>query len=75
MNTPCCDAFKRSAGELNAPVGGGGLYPPEARPLAQFEPAPDGETWSINGCCGGGCFVVVDMRYCPYCGTRLSVNK
>lgn len=66
----CCKEFAEQAGELQAPVGGGGLYPDEMRPLAQFEPDDDG-TWSINGCCGGGCFVVTNMRFCPYCGAKL----
>jgi hypothetical protein len=55
----------------NRPSGGGSLYPEEMRPLAQFEPAEDGQTWNIYGCCGGGCFVVTEMRFCPYCGTSL----
>lgn len=29
-------------------------------------------TWDIFGCCGGGCFVVVDMTYCPYCGVHIA---
>ena len=36
-----------------------------------FEPDQDGETWNINGCCGGGCFVVTEMRFCPYCGSKM----
>lgn len=27
--------------------------------------------WNINGCCGGGCFVLSDIRHCPFCGTKL----
>jgi hypothetical protein len=67
----CCEAFAEQAGELQAAVGGGGLYPSQMRPRSQFEPDDDGKTWNINGCCGGGCFVVTDMRFCPYCGTAL----
>jgi len=26
--------------------------------------------WAIKGCCGG-CYVVIGMKFCPYCGTRL----
>jgi hypothetical protein len=63
----CCDEFAKQAGELQVPVGGGFLYPPGCMPDAQFEPMDDG-TWAINGCCGGGCFVVSDMKFCPYCG-------
>jgi hypothetical protein len=28
--------------------------------------------WNIGGCCGGGCYVVEDMRFCPFCGTEIS---
>lgn len=37
----------------------------------QFERFEDG-TWDISGCCGGGCYVVRDMKFCPYCGTKTS---
>jgi hypothetical protein len=30
-----------------------------------------GVFWAINGCCGGGCYVVDHMRFCPYCGGAL----
>ena len=57
----CCDAFKEEATNSR-----------EMRPLAQFEPDEDGETWNVNGCCGGGCYVVRAMRFCPFCGTKLA---
>lgn len=66
----CCEAFAKQAGYLQPPAGGGYMYPPSARPHAQFERDEDG-TWNINGCCGGGCYVVEDMRFCPYCGASL----
>ena len=31
--------------------------------------------WNINGCCHGGCFVVNDIRFCPFCGTELVLKK
>jgi hypothetical protein len=65
----CCENFAKQAGAYQAPVGGG-LYPPDHRPLAQFERVGDTE-WAINGCCGGGCYVVTRMKFCPYCGARL----
>lgn len=68
----CCDKFKEMAGGLCALAGGGFLNPPETMPNAQFEPDTESPTWNINGCCGGGCFVVTQMRFCPYCGQRLS---
>lgn len=69
MSKYCCEEFAKQAGELQAPAGGG-IYPAEMRPLAQFELDGDG-TWNINGCCGGGCYVVHQMKFCPYCGTSL----
>ena len=37
----------------------------------QFEYCEDIEMWAINGCCGGQCFVVDEMRFCPFCGYKL----
>jgi hypothetical protein len=70
MDKHCCKEFKEQASILQSPVGGGFLYPEELRPYTQFEPDIDG-TWNINGCCGGGCFVVTGMKFCPYCGNKL----
>jgi hypothetical protein len=67
----CCDKFAEEAGALKAPAGGGWMYPPEVRPSAQFECSEEDGTWNINGCCGGGCYVVSDMKFCPFCGTKL----
>lgn len=67
--TYCCEKFAEQAGRLQAPSGGG-IYPPEMRPSAQFQRDENG--WHINGCCGGGCYVVTDMRFCPYCGSALT---
>jgi hypothetical protein len=68
--TFCCDKFAKQAGALQALSGGGGMYPAEMRPRAQFEPDTDG-SWNINGCCGGGCYVVTEMLFCPFCGSAL----
>ena len=67
----CCAAFAAQAMELQALAGGGFAYPSAMHPHSQFEPDAETDTWNINGCCGGGCFVVTDMRFCPYCGARL----
>lgn len=66
----CCDAFAEEAGRLQAPVGGGRLYPASARSNAQIEQSTDGR-WNVNGCCGGGCYVLTDIRFCPFCGHAL----
>ena len=67
----CCAAFAEQAMKLQAAAGGGFMYPVGMRPNAQFEPDDKNDAWNINGCCGGGCFAVHDMRFCPYCGERL----
>ena len=66
----CCKEFKKQVEELQSPIAGGLLYPEEMLPGGQFEIDDEGN-WYINGCCGGGCHVVDDMKYCPYCGTSL----
>lgn len=36
-----------------------------------IEQEKDG-TWNVNGCCGGGCWVLEKIVYCPYCATKLN---
>jgi len=31
-----------------------------------------GGKWSVNGCCGGGCYVLSEIKFCPFCGAELS---
>ena len=71
----CCNKFAKQAGELQPPVGGGHLYPSIMTPNAQFEPDIENKTWNINGCCGGGCFVVTEMSFCPFCGLKLAISN
>lgn len=66
----CCEAFAEEAGQLQAPSALAFGYPSSMRPESQFERDADG-TWNVNGCCGGGCFVITNMRFCPFCGTGL----
>jgi len=70
--TFCCDRFAAEAGAHKAFAGGGFMYPDLMRPSAQFHRDDDG-SWNVNGCCGGGCYVVTDMRFCPFCGASLTV--
>ena len=65
----CCEEFAAEAIAHKAFVGGGVLYPEDIRSSGQVEQNSDG-TWSVNGCCGGGCHVLSNLRYCPWCGTR-----
>jgi hypothetical protein len=68
----CCEQFAKQAGEAQAPVGGGFLYPAGTMPSAQFEPNTMEEGgWNVFGCCGGGCYIIIGMKFCPYCGTAL----
>ncbi len=29
---------------------------------------------NVGGCCGGGCFVLSELKYCPYCGKEIKFN-
>jgi len=49
----CCESLKNEMSRE------GGDYP-------QIE-LVDGLLY-VNGCCGGGCYVLTKLRYCPYCG-------
>jgi len=31
--------------------------------------------YSIGGCCGTQCDVIRGIKFCPFCGVRLEVNK
>lgn len=70
MSGFCCEQLAKEVSSHSAFAGGGFLYPPEARPTGQIEQSADG-SWNVNGCCGGGCYVLQDLKYCPYCGTKL----
>lgn len=28
-------------------------------------------SWNVFGCCGGECHMIVDIRFCPWCGFKL----
>lgn len=70
MKVICCEKFMTEAIFINPPVGGGLLYPKSMRPSGQIEQAEDG-TWHVNGCCGGGCYVLQNIIHCPFCGEEL----
>ena len=27
--------------------------------------------FAVNGCCGGGCYVIRGIEFCPFCGVRI----
>lgn len=65
----CCAEFAEEIGAAKAFIGGG-MYPVSMQPQGQIEQAKDGK-WYVNGCCGGGCSVLNDINFCPFCGTQL----
>jgi len=69
----CCKEFQEMVENYCDPVGSGLLYPIPP-PDGQFE-KDDNDTWNIYGCCGGGCYVVTGMKFCPFCGARLEINR
>lgn len=74
----CCDRFKKECNEIQALMGGGYAYPKEMNPTSQIIFSDNGEgkkTWNVNGCCGGGCYVLIDLKFCPWCGTKLKGLK
>ena len=66
----CCKELAAEVKSHKAFAGAGFAYPPEMHPSGQIEQNSDG-SWSVNGCCGGGCYVLTDMKFCPFCGARL----
>lgn len=68
----CCDRFRMECTTHQAWVGGGfGAYPADMEPTGQIEKDDDGG-YAINGCCGGGCYVLTGVKYCPFCGSKLA---
>lgn len=40
------------------------------------EPVDDlTDGFAINGCCGGGCYVITGINFCPFCGINLTEAK
>jgi len=52
----CCDEFRKEIQDKN--------------PDGHFKQDENG-TWNILGCCGG-CYVITEMKFCPFCGNRLT---
>jgi len=67
----CCEKFAEESANVQAASDGTFVYASRHRAI---EPDDDGETWNVNGCCGG-CFVLTEMRYCPFCGSKLEFPK
>ena len=74
MSEYCCERFRYYATHYEGGPFARYNYPPAEYPEAQIVLTSDG-TWSVNGCCGGGCFVIEDMKYCPFCGCMLNEKE
>lgn len=71
MSDYCCAKFAHEAKHVGAFAGAGLAYAGlVTAPTGQIEQLDDG-SWAVNGCCGGGCFVLDDLRFCPWCGSAL----
>lgn len=66
----CCKKMGKAVGAMQSLMAGGILYQPEVRPHAQIEFDEDDQRWNVNGCCGG-CNVLTNIEFCPYCGKSL----
>ena len=67
----CCEKFAEAAGgvvSVDAPPGV--RYPVELYPKAQIV-CDSGHEWNVNGCCGGGCYVLTGLKFCPWCAAPL----
>jgi hypothetical protein len=68
----CCEAFanhvkaRTSTSPLAIAYAAAGM----AAGDGQIVQDSDG-SWSTLGCCGGGCSVLDDMKFCPFCGGKL----
>lgn len=60
MSKDCCKEFR----EATAPGSGDGDHAVIRWQCHQ---------WVVEGCCGA-CNVLHDIRYCPFCGTKLKPN-
>jgi len=64
----CCDKWAEATGELLSVGPSAVVYTSIGEaPEAQIVQSEDG-TWDVYGCCGGGCYVLTELRFCPFCG-------
>lgn len=64
----CCEQWKEQAETARIPAGGAFLYP---GPMPQHQIERTSSGYNVYGCCGGGCYVLTDIKFCPWCGTPL----
>ena len=67
----CCDKFAQYVTGIESSSALKPIYDSLGySSTGQFVKQKDG-TWSANGCCGGGCYVVRNMTHCPFCGSDI----
>jgi len=45
-----------------------------AKAVADEEITVDPAGFNVHGCCGG-CYVLVDLKFCPWCGAAVEMTK
>ena len=58
----CCKEFEDHTGTHNV-----GFEKPDSPHTKSYN-----GKWHVNGCCGGGCYVLEDIKFCPFCGKDLA---
>lgn len=43
----------------------------ESEKVTQEAILEEDATYSIPGCCGGGCYIIAGIMFCPFCGERI----
>ncbi len=58
MEVNCCERMKQASTGIDC---------------IEFVVFSDHSSWCVPGCCGGGCYVLQGMEYCPWCGSKLPI--
>lgn len=69
MTEVCCEKFKEASGEMQSVSPLAMAYPERAE--AQIIYDEEDKTWNVTGCCGGNCYVLTEIKFCPFCGAPL----
>jgi hypothetical protein len=64
----CCDAFAKAVGD-DIYTRGGALFSTPQKNQGEIVNDEDG-TYAVPGCCGS-CYVLIGMKFCPFCGAAL----
>ena len=63
----CCEKWNEATGHMLS-VGPSAIGYGGSISNAQIECDETTHLWNVNGCCGGHCYVLQDLRFCPWCG-------